>query len=910
MQALLFAELTRKTLSETLTGGAFSFPKLIQGDTATIGLRWCQRQIGSAVPVERTLRTLRASIGFRDRRPTAGTYRIQIGNPSSSQVEGTNLTTALAFSADASAVQTALDALSAKPGDCVVTENNGTFLVEFTDAEEATTLTARHNHLSPVSVINYEPYESDGQWINSFRLTQVPLAFVDAFEEVLPPPPVITRVTAGSDDLTGTVNEEQQLYRPPEFRGKYILKFGGKKSPSLTETATIDDVKKALAGIAPSGGSFAVAELAGQNAVSIVFGGTMAGVAQDLIEVEVISHPPGDPTFSLDLGKAEMAAALRDESNIKNGEMKVPLEIEARFHNGVDDDETDTVTWSVDVSIIPQVTLPEAALPSNLDWLRKPSPVDYALMGDGQISTGVKAVHFAKGNGVATVFTCDHDLASDHVFVSVRENTTHGKILRPGTDYDAAEGDTNNTMIVTMRGDYATSPPTTAAIIVTCFGLDLASAYASHTHAQSEVVDLTDDLDAIRSRLSTLEALIPIGSLLADTTQKTTAKITLAKIPPMLEAFPSRVALASSGGKTSLAALDLAKLPKDGGLLPAVLDAAVENLPSPLPAAADTYRGRVFVNFGSSSVVLPGGGGRKSRALAVGDFAACNGKYWYAVNRIASTEPNFYPSDFDREIALLAITEDDLSLKRTLSLSLGFECAILSSRGASGAEFERTRERNTSAQWELRIEHGAFSYEAAAAGVVFTAPASSYLLAPDLENVPDGTPVKLSTTGTLPAPLSPGVVYYTRDTSDDNRRVAATLGGSYITLTDTGTGTHTIIPQTASKNLKSVTWNATPILARRFQITRTPQAHQFGCAITRSLVSSVDTITAQQIAMGNSSAAGSAPASANFALRVRLARFDVEDDIADPRALVVINGFGLKVITSDADAGSVTLKSA
>lgn len=53
-------------------------------------------------------------------------------------------------------------------------------------------------------------------------------------------------------------------------------------------------------------------------------------------------------------------------------------------------------------------------------------------------------------------------------------------------------------------------------------------------------------------------------------------------------------------------------------------------------------------------------------------------------------------------------------------------------------------------------------------------------------------PVRFSTTGTLPAPLVAGTVYYLRDVSGATFKLATTSGGSVLDITTTGTGTHTV----------------------------------------------------------------------------------------------------------------------
>lgn len=66
-----------------------------------------------------------------------------------------------------------------------------------------------------------------------------------------------------------------------------------------------------------------------------------------------------------------------------------------------------------------------------------------------------------------------------------------------------------------------------------------------------------------------------------------------------------------------------------------------------------------------------------------------------------------------------------------------------------------------------------------------------YVLTPNLLRVGDTTEV--SSTGTLPAPLSAGTTYYCRDTDTYRTKLALTLSGNAIDLTTVGSGTHTFL---------------------------------------------------------------------------------------------------------------------
>lgn len=58
--------------------------------------------------------------------------------------------------------------------------------------------------------------------------------------------------------------------------------------------------------------------------------------------------------------------------------------------------------------------------------------------------------------------------------------------------------------------------------------------------------------------------------------------------------------------------------------------------------------------------------------------------------------------------------------------------------------------------------------------------------------LPNGTRVQLTTTGTLPDPLATATDYYVVNRTDDSIELAATVDGTPIDLTDDGTGTHTV----------------------------------------------------------------------------------------------------------------------
>ena len=85
-------------------------------------------------------------------------------------------------------------------------------------------------------------------------------------------------------------------------------------------------------------------------------------------------------------------------------------------------------------------------------------------------------------------------------------------------------------------------------------------------------------------------------------------------------------------------------------------------------------------------------------------------------------------------------------------------------------------------------------------------------------------------------------------------------------------------PTNESPNLEDITWSATPILSQRILVTPLLVTHTFGCRIARTSTG----LPADKMSYGTWQAAtGTAPASANFALRARLINFDTRNNVPD-----------------------------
>ncbi|MGE0412009.1 MAG: hypothetical protein AB7I98_03940 [Verrucomicrobiales bacterium] len=110
-------------------------------------------------------------------------------------------------------------------------------------------------------------------------------------------------------------------------------------------------------------------------------------------------------------------------------------------------------------------------------------------------------------------------------------------------------------------------------------------------------------------------------------------------------------------------------------------------------------------------------------------------------------------------------------------------------------------------------------------------------------------------------------------------------------------------PGTPGSNLDSVTW-ADPVIETRIEVTPIPKASRFGIEIQRS---GAGVLSLKTTVLRNTTG-GVAPASANFALRGWLGRFDVDDKALDPRGLVLLRGLDVGLDgETDASLGKIII---
>lgn len=127
------------------------------------------------------------------------------------------------------------------------------------------------------------------------------------------------------------------------------------------------------------------------------------------------------------------------------------------------------------------------------------------------------------------------------------------------------------------------------------------------------------------------------------------------------------------------------------GLLPAVHDATVASYEDAEAALPTVEAGQVLVNAAGETVTLPAYGPWPAQRLAVGEYAACDGRFWFPARRYKETN-SYYPAAFERTIYTLAFTPESLPLGSVFALDRRFQFRLLAN--------------NTDAVWNVVWEVG------------------------------------------------------------------------------------------------------------------------------------------------------------------------------------------------------------
>lgn len=651
----LIADVYKRTLTS-------SIPELVQGDLCDFTVETVD---SSGNTVQLPVKGLRASLGYIGVPPSAGWFNLTVNGQE---------TVDIGFSAKEAAVRSAL--MDASGFDVAVTNpSTGCWVVTFKTSEDVE-VEVSTNRLFPRSFVRVNRYQENNVVFFEIKLLQAPVAFSSEHERILPAPPTVSRLIAGTTQSDGSgyilTNEVQVIDIPKAYRGTYAVKWAGKTSSVLSYLDDISVIEKAINSTIPSNISGKVIVTSPQeNKAYVEFDGKdLSGETQPLMEIVIGIVEPGKLSFSLDLDTAEVADILRDQESVE-----LAFEVELEVSDNDDDNiVTPTSTGSKVFTLFQTTVTLNRELNWNglsthpaIDWIRPPQPKDYIPFSRDQILVGQQQGFTAIiGNGVQEEFAIDHGLNRPICQVIVVESATGRRLA--DTEYSVVFTDLDS---VTISG--FSSVPTFEQYSVLIVAVGPASYFQNHTHPMAQITGLTSHLDNLEERLTTVETLIPHTGFATDRSQSQGLEIEL----PAIE----QVALTCESDPKKLKG-------QPPYMLPAIHDAADDDLTIPLPTLAQNT---LWTNNTSSEIQVAGIGGIKGYAVKPGELAGCDGRLFYPVVRKGSTN-SYYPKAFETELFRYFVNDKMMRIGSLMDLRFTLSFQLIAAK--------------CNAQWCLFIESG------------------------------------------------------------------------------------------------------------------------------------------------------------------------------------------------------------
>jgi hypothetical protein len=669
MATLLYGNISQKTASYTIEPSSIALPTVVQGDTFTLAVRLTETNNNTTTVTAPSIYSARLSYGPVDVAPTAGTFKVRVNAVTSS---------AITLGSTAASVAAILNSISAATG-WSVTEDQGSYIVGRTTNWVATSgITIVDNNLTPDSFVRVTSYSANNIFYQELRPMQSPLAYTSAFALLVPPAPSITRVVTGySDDTTGvSVNEVQRLYIPPAFDTTYQIYRGTARTALLNKDDGATEIEEALTKgcvTVGAGEKFLVTNPQDYTA-DIEFAGAMGGSTHSLLTVAVPISPQGDVTFDLDLNTQGMLAALRGDFEVTH-----PLTCEIGINYGsVATPNVQYVTvFQQNMTVQADGAWTGLAAAQRINWLNPPQPVNYIPFTTDQVITGIQSfTAVVTGTGPWTIA---HNLGTEAIHVTVRENVAGGYILSNKDNADLGHytirTSTSQSIIVTDNQGSGAGATTGWAVMISSAGPT--SAFQAHTHTIAQVVDLQDTLNAIGTRLQTLETILPAGVGIINQPGVDTKPLTMT-VPEHAEVLFTEDIV----GAWSEKGIDQTKLPIRGPSLLRSFSGQANNsnvLTAPTASGAYIY---------SSGIELAPMG------YIPGNTVPPSGIVIYDEGRIYQgrqdgTNKTYYPVPYEVELFRVPINANQFRVGRTVEVKFGLVLQMLA---------------KTDAQWRVVID--------------------------------------------------------------------------------------------------------------------------------------------------------------------------------------------------------------
>jgi hypothetical protein len=842
----------RKLVTSAASTAAPKLPGFMQGDTYTVNLHFLEPLAGSRVlqEVRPPFEGIKLGVGYIDRAPTGGTWRVACGEEE---------TAPLAWNISKNALATALNALGtvAAKGGVTVDEEGAAniFHVLWADTELAAgaTLSVTDNRLTPKAFARVGRYETDQGWLQMLKIFQAPIAFVDAFS--FPEPPAVTCAVARAG--TGTRNAVVALTVPEGAMGSLDLVWGGLSTVILPVAAlTSASIAAALNDLYTDGVPRFDVTNPRLGIYYIEYVGPLGlseRAAPEVTMHDQAAQMAAQGTLSLDVPGAELvldgAAAVRDL--VLECEMTVGGKSHTLFQQTITllNDMLDPVM----ATAVDPVWLAETrASTAHVDW--NPTAVVVGMLGYQDFA----------GDAVATDWTYTHNVGSLNVHITVRDTLTGLRV--PDNLYEAAILNQNQVRVTFPE------PPALDRYVVIISAANADTHYLAHTHAIADVTGLAAALAALSASGNPLDLwpMIPLDKLPGIPFSKLIGIIADGQIPatiprldgdgylPMGLIPPEVPRIGADGSVIYGSRLDTVwktLVGADGKLDPAMFGDL-----SKVPGFTDAVK-----------AVLGGGG--------TGSALAMN----FLLPSWAELYPGKASASLTGEVAAAALPKPGGLLPAIHTASADTLPVPLPTAGAAYAG--QVLQNATGADVRLPSGQGRTASVVRAGEYVGCDGRMWYRVRQEGATTswhPVDFERELLLLDVNEAMMPVGSVF-TLVLDFETQILRAETRAQWVLLVEHGAFARQ--PDPAGTNIASIAWSATPLISCPLHLTPIRTPHTFGVQVTHG----AEAISAAtKLYRGAWAEAPSAPTSAGFALRARLARFDTEDSLPDPRGYVLL----------------------
>jgi hypothetical protein len=409
VNARVYLNSSTNSATSRIDGGGFSPPPIRAYSDVIVRFRLSREIEGESVPDDRPILGVSARIGYQDAEPTAGTVTLDL------TLGGDTVTTAaLAYNATAAQVETAINAaLDASALDalhpCTVESLTEGYRIIFADPSQTVTVAADTNKLWPLSFVNADLVAFDGGWSTMLAYRQTAVAETASAEVTVPPLPTVTREQLGATTDGVAINEVQLIELSPSYAGgTFKLVWSGVKSGILQGFPTVEQLQTVLDALAPTGGIFNL--IAIENGVLVEFAGSMAGEAQALMTTEEFTPPPVEYLVKLPTDTQAMRTMMAGAGT--DGEIDLPMDIRVLVDDSDAPDDEQELNFPMELNFTRPVSDGNRNVSANLDYTQPLSRTNNAPFSPNALLVGNRARRFTIGDGVATSFVLPHNLGS------------------------------------------------------------------------------------------------------------------------------------------------------------------------------------------------------------------------------------------------------------------------------------------------------------------------------------------------------------------------------------------------------------------------------------------------------------------------------------------------------------------